>query len=139
MAILLKVPEEESVGGGHLLVAARPGWVFLFFSARKTGGRGRDASDRVREGGIGAYRPHSTYSMKVLRTFTALHSGSWPVVEAILRIWGKITRIGAVYVLVIVVVVVVVVVFVAFLEILKWSRPETSWRWKLRMQLVSLA
>lgn len=62
------------------------------------------------------------------------------MVEAILRIWGKITRIGAVYVLVIVVVVVVVVVvFVAFLEILKWSRPETSWRWKLRMQLVSLA
>lgn len=60
------------------------------------------------------------------------------MVEAILRIWGKITRIGAVYVLVIVVVV-VVVVFVAFLEILKWSRPETSWRWKLRMQLVSLA
>lgn len=60
------------------------------------------------------------------------------MVEAILRVWGKITRIGAVYVLVIVVVV-VVVVFVAFLEILKWSRPETSWRWKLRMQLVSLA
>lgn len=138
MAILLEVPEEESVGG-WTFARRRPAWLGIsVFSARKTGGRGRDASDRVREGGIGAYRPHSTYSMKVLRTFTALHSGSWPVVEAILRIWGKITRIGAVYVLVIVVVV-VVVVFVAFLEILKWSRPETSWRWKLRMQLVSLA
>jgi len=26
-----------------------------------------------------------THSIKVFRTFTALHSGSWPVVEAMVR------------------------------------------------------
>lgn len=61
--------------------------------------------------------------MKVLRTFTALHSGSWPVVEAILRVWWYIRRTGVVY----------VVVFVAVLEIRKWRRLESCW--KLRMQL----